>query len=152
MPTSFSTRSVSSPLMVISLLAALLPGVSVAAEPVDNPALFDTRWALQAIDDTPPVSGGHGAVAFLVLQAGSQQLSGSTACNRIQGRYTQRGTQLTLTALASTRMACAEPLMQQEQRLIELLKATDGYRIEGQVMSLLQGETVRLRFRAWPVR
>ena len=71
-------------------------------------------------------------------------------CNKLRGRYTQRGTQLALTALATTRMAC--PQIQQEQRFIELLGAADAYRIEGQVLSLLQGETVRITFKASPVK
>jgi heat shock protein HslJ len=66
----------------------------------------------------------------------------------LRGRYTQRGTQLALTALATTRMAC--PQMQQEQRFIELLGAADAYRIEGQVLSLLQGDKVRITFTATP--
>ena len=52
--------------------------------------------------------------------------------------------------VASTRMAC--PQMQQEQRFIELLGAADAYRIEGQVLSLLQGETVRITFKAISVK
>jgi heat shock protein HslJ len=86
--------------------------------------------------------------AHLVLHAASQRLSGFTGCNTLRGRYTQRGTQLALTALASTRMAC--PQMPQEQRFIELLGAADAYRVEGQVLSLLQGEVVRITFQASP--
>jgi heat shock protein HslJ len=127
------------------LLMGLLPAVSMAAAPADNPPLPDTRWALQALDGSPVLTG-PGAAPHLVLHASTQKLSGFAGCNRLQGRYTQRGTQLALTALASTRMACPPPQMQQEQRFIELLGAADGYRIEGQTMSLLQGETVRLTF------
>jgi heat shock protein HslJ len=127
------------------LMIGLLPAVSMAAAPADNPPLPDTHWTLQTLDGAP-VFANKGSVPHLVLHASTQKLSGSAGCNRLQGRYTQRGTQLALTALASTRMACAPLLMQQEQRFIELLGLAGAYRIEGQTMSLLQGETVRLTF------
>jgi len=83
-----------------------------------------------------------------VLHAGTQHITGFAGCNHLRGRYTQRGTQLALSALASTRKACAQPQMRQEQRFIELLGAADAYRIEGRTLSLLQGDTVRLSFTA----
>lgn len=135
----------SSLLRSVPICCLLLPVMSLAAAPADNPPLPDTHWALQALEGAP-VLAGPGAAPHLVLHARTQKLSGFAGCNRLQGRFTQRGTQLALTALASTRMACPPPQMQQEQRFIELLGAADGYRIEGQTMSLLQGETVRLTF------
>lgn len=135
-----------------SLLLGLWPLAVLAAPPADNPLLVDTRWHLQALDGTPVAAGQGGEPLSLQLQSGSQKLSGFAGCNRLQGRYTQRGTQLALTALGTTRMACPQPVQQQEQRFIELLGAVDGYRIEGRVMSLLQGETVRLSFKAVPAR
>lgn len=115
-----------------------------------NLTLRDTRWVLQTLDGTPAAPAHKGAEVYLVLNAGSQHLSGYAGCNRFRGRYTQRGTQLALKTISSTRMAC--PLMAQEQRLIEGLGAADGYRIEGQVLSLLQGEVVRVTFSAAGVK
>ncbi|HET7792258.1 MAG TPA: META domain-containing protein [Rhizobacter sp.] len=131
-----------------SLLVGLLPALALAAAPpADNPNLLGTRWSLLAIDGAP-VTAVQAADPHLQLHPGTQKLSAFGGCNRLQGRYTQHGIQLALTALASTRMACAPAVMQQEQRVIELLGTVDGYRIEGQVLSLLQGDAVRLSFKA----
>jgi len=114
--------------------------------PTGNTPLRDTHWVLQTVEGQPLAGDPAQPAPHLVLHAASQRLSGFAGCNTLRGRYTQRGTQLALTALASTRKAC--PQMQQEQRFIQLLGAADAYRIEGQVLSLLQGETVRGTFKA----
>ncbi|MBC7994086.1 MAG: META domain-containing protein [Rhizobacter sp.] len=133
----------------LCLASALSPAVLAAtpAAPSGNSPLRDTRWTLQTLDGTVAASTGP-QTTHLVLHSASQRLSGFAGCNTLRGRHTQRGTQLALTALASTRMAC--PQMQQEQRFIELLGVANAYRIEGQVLSLLQGETVRITFKAIP--
>jgi len=143
----FSRRS------AMCLIAALWPVVASAAPPASaasagNLRLRDTRWVLQSLNGAPVARLEQGAATHLVLHAASQHLSGFAGCNGLRGRYTQRGTQLALSALASTRKVCSPPLMQQEQRFIELLGSADAYRIEGQTLSLLQGEVVRLSFKA----
>lgn len=131
-------------LLAICLIGFTLPALAAPAGASDNARLRDTRWAVQTLDGTPVLPAAAGPNLHLVLHARSQQLSGFAGCNRLRGRYTQRGTQLALKALSSTRMAC--PQMQQEQRFLELLAAADAYRIEGQVLSLLQGDVVRVTF------
>ena len=135
-------------LLALCLACAISPAVLAAAPaaPTGNTALRDTHWVLQTLEDQPLTSEPGQPAVHLVLHAASQRLSGFAGCNTLRGRYTQRGTQLALTALASTRKTC--PQMQQEQRFIELLGAADAYRIEGQVLSLLQGTTVRATFKA----
>lgn len=117
------------------------------AEP--NARLRDTRWSLQSLEGQAVVAGADARTQpYLVLRGKSQHLEGSAGCNRVKGRYTQRGTELALKALATTRMACAPELMQQEQRLLDTLAGTDSYRIEGRVLSLLKGDVVKVTFSA----
>ncbi len=133
--------------LTLCLAGVLSPAAlaATAAAPTGNSPLRDTRWTLQTLDGAVAASTGP-QPTHLVLHSASQRLSGFAGCNTLRGRHTQRGTQLALTALASTRKAC--PQMQQEQRFIELLGVANAYRIEGQVLSLLQGETVRITFQA----
>lgn len=140
---------------LVICLASVLSPAALAASPsaaTGNTALRDTHWVLQTLEGQPLASTPAQPAAHLVLHAASQRLSGFAGCNTLRGRYTQRGTQLALTALASTRKACPPPQMQQEQRFIALLAAADAYRIEGQVLSLLQGETVRVTLKATNVK
>jgi heat shock protein HslJ len=55
-------------------------------------------------------------------------LSGSGSCNRYAGSYALSGEGLSISGVAATRMACAEPTMNQEQRFFAALSAV--YRFE----------------------
>ncbi len=57
------------------------------------------------------------------------QLSGSAGCNQIQGRYQAEADVWRLSGLAATRMACPEPLMQQESAVSRHLQAAAHYRL-----------------------
>lgn len=144
------SESFPSRLRALLLGTLLVPLLSTAAPPAPtstNAPLRQTHWVAQALDGVP-VAHAAGPQMHLVLNARSQRLDGFAGCNRLRGRYTQRGTQLALSALGTTRMACPEQQMRQEQRFIQLLGAADAYRIEGRTLSLLQGETVRVTFQA----
>jgi heat shock protein HslJ len=137
-------------LICFALVAALAPTMAApaASAPTENVRLRDTRWQLQTLEGMPVAPAEGGKPPQLVLQARSQHLSAYAGCNQIRGRYTQRGTQLALKALASTRMACGAETLQLEQRLLQAMAATDGYRVEGRRLSLLQGEVVKATFDA----
>jgi len=142
-----------SSLLSLALVAVLTAAVAAetppaASAPADNLRLPDTRWLLKTLEGGPVAAAENGKPLLLVLQARSQHLSAYAGCNPIRGRYTQRGTQLALKTLASTRMACAPEAMSQEQRFLRALAAIDGYRIEGRTLSLLQGEVVKATFSA----
>jgi heat shock protein HslJ len=129
--------------LLLAGAAALAAPAAPSAKPDANAKLRDTRWMLAVIDGAAVLEPQMPAKS----QA-SQHLSGSTGCNQVNGRFTQRGTQLAIKALSTTKRACAEPLMVQEQKLVAALMATDAYRIEGSRLSLMQNETVRVVFEA----
>lgn len=60
------------------------------------------------------------------------QVSGFTGCNRFFGSYRLEGARLAISSLAQTKMACPEAVMDQEERLLALLRGasraelTDG--------------------------
>lgn len=113
-----------------------------------NATLAGTRWTLQTLGGETQAQVAGGTPVQLTLDAASQHLSGHTGCNRLMGRFVQRGTLLTLSPLGTTRAACAEPAMKQEQAVLKMLREVDGYRVENRTLSLLQGETVRATWNA----
>lgn len=138
------------PLRPLLLSFAWSIAMPVLAAPASAPAnvnlkLRDTPWTLETLADTPAPEGQR---VHLVLASTSQHLSGNAGCNRLSGRYTQRGTALALKPVATTRMACAPAQMQLEERFLQTIAATDSYRIEGRTLSLLQGDVVKATFRA----
>jgi heat shock protein HslJ len=113
-----------------------------------NATLVGTRWTLQTLGGATQAQVAGSTPVQLKLDAATQHLSGHTGCNRLMGRFVQRGTLLTLSPLGTTRMACAEPAMQQEQAVLKMLGEIDGYRVENRTLSLLQGEVVRATWSA----
>ena len=70
----------------------------------------------------------------------NSQVSGSAGCNTYQGTYRStravgRNT-IQIGPLATTRMMCDEPLMEQEQLYLAALEAATGYTIEGFALSI----------------
>jgi heat shock protein HslJ len=126
--------------LLCSLVAA-----AAAADPLPdlNATLAGTRWTLQTLGGEAQAQVAGGTPVQLKLDAASQHLSGHTGCNRLMGRFVQRGTLLTLSPLGTTRAGCAEPAMKQEQAVLKMLREIDGYRVENRTLSLLQGEVVR---------
>lgn len=74
-------------------------------------------WQVEDIDHA-----GVADFARLTLRFGADgRLSGQAGCNHFQTRYTRSGLALTTTAIATTRKACPEALMKQEQRMLDVL-------------------------------
>jgi heat shock protein HslJ len=126
----------------------LLSTAAWAAPPSPNAELRNTRWALQTLDGEAHANAGRSGDVHVVLNGKTQQLAGFAGCNRVKGRFVQRGTELALSPVASTRMACPDATLQREARFMQALSSIDAFRIEGDVLSLLQGETVRATLRA----
>ncbi len=70
----------------------------------------------------------------------SDQFSGSSGCNRFASTYNLSGEGMRIGRMATTRMACAPALMQQEARFIKLLETVDQFEIPKQGELLLHGE------------
>lgn len=73
--------------------------------------------------------------------------AGSAGCNRYFGRFhTPGGDSLALGQGGSTRMACPEPAMSQEDRYLQALGDVIRYRMTGDGLVLLDGSGQLLRF------
>ena len=132
-------------------LAACAPGPAAEearpappAPPAAADGLLGQAWQLFEIDGGAPVAGSAPS-----LQFADGRLSGSSGCNRFMGDYTlDRGKGTIRTGqMASTMMACPEPLMQQEDRYLRLLGRVSRYRVEGEVLTLSadDGQAIRAR-------
>ena len=108
-------------------------------------ALERTRWKLDELGRLPVEPSEGGRDPHLVLDPDGRRLSGSGGCNRLLGRYELNGDRLGFGAVATTMMACPEPLMSRECAFIEALEATTAFRIEGETLELLGGEEVVAR-------
>jgi heat shock protein HslJ len=106
---------------------------TAAAEDDVAAALDGTAWVLSDL-------AGHtllpGTPATLRLTQG--RLTGSDGCNRFSGSYEAQADAFRVAGdLAGTRMACAEPVMQQPQALVNALREARRAQIEDGRLALL---------------
>lgn len=106
-------------------LAALLP--------VDaTPMLQATAWRAATIASEPVAEG----VEITLAINAENRVSGRGGCNRYFGTAGIDGDSISLDGLGSTRMACPEPAMGEEQRYFAALERAASWRISGDTLYL----------------
>ncbi|CAA9265897.1 MAG: hypothetical protein AVDCRST_MAG93-2408 [uncultured Chloroflexia bacterium] len=87
------------------------------------------------------------AAPTLRLEGG--RVSGTTGCNSYSGGYQFSSRErVSFTAITTTRMACAQALMDQERRFLSILESTQGYSLYGdRGISLIAADGRAIRFR-----
>lgn len=113
--------------------------------PLVNANLVGTAWTADDYNNgkggfTTPLTGTQLTIQFRA----DGNVSGSSGCNTFTGQYQTSGASLTIGALATTRMACAEPIMDQEQAYLAALAATKRYAIVGKMLTLMDAGGVRM--------
>jgi heat shock protein HslJ len=104
------------------------------------PSLVGPNWQLLAYNN------GRNAVQSVMI--GTQptamfgadgQVSGSGGCNTFAGPYQSTATTLSIGPLISTRMACEQPVMDQETAYLAALERSTTYRFENGRLMLADG-------------
>lgn len=105
--------------------------------PVVEPSLIGAEWSATGVNN------GKGGVASLVADTvitatfgEDGPLFGSGGCNRYRGRFTVDGARITIGPLATTRMACPGPVMEQEAQYLAALGRATTWRIDGDTLEL----------------
>ena len=84
---------------------------------------------------------GRGIIDYsrieLVLEHDGQ-LSGSTGCNLLLGRYRVDGSAMTIDVATTTRKVCPEALMYQERVFLGAIESIDSYRFDPTGVLVLQ--------------
>lgn len=75
-------------------------------------------WQITALGDTSLIEPDQLSLNFTT----PGRVAGGTGCNRLVGSYTLTGEGLRFSAMGSTMMACPEPLMEQERRILDALE------------------------------
>ena len=115
----------------IVLMMSLLAGCSLpqqAPDTGDTPSLAGSSWLANDIDDT----GVTDKLQFTLNFDADLRVSGISGCNRYTGQATVSGQDLTLGPLASTRMACPEATMNQEDRFLAVLNQAAGWSLDAE--------------------
>ena len=84
------------------------------------------EWRIEDIGGQGVIDGSRATLAF----GSDGRLSGDASCNRLIASYTVEGGKITISPAGLTMMACPPALMDQERKLVDLLRAVDAYRID----------------------
>jgi heat shock protein HslJ len=128
------------------VLGLVLGGCSLVEEQTDVQAekLYGHTWIAEEVEGDPVP---FGIKSSLVVDADGK-VTGNGGCNGYFGSVIIDGGAMSFGNLGATRMACPEPAMSQEERLLRALDSTRGYRLQGGNLVLLDGAGAALvRFR-----
>jgi heat shock protein HslJ len=116
------------------LLCVALFALALAGCGGDSNADPTGTWQLTDLEGTPPLEGTE-----IDLTIDGEQVSGSSGCNTYTGSVSVDPAAGTMTPgpnLASTMMACEEPIMDQEQRYLDALMRVASYEIVDGTLTL----------------
>lgn len=105
--------------------AGEVPAAPKAASPVG-------RWLAEDIKGGGVIDRAR---TFLEIDAGGR-VSGSGGCNRLSARALISGPSITFAMVATTRMACAPAVMDQEQRFLAALSEVRAWRVDAATQKL----------------
>ncbi len=98
-------------------------------------------WTLESFAAAEWAEAPLPGIAFSLEIVKGGRVAGSSGCNRFTGRYEAGRTgSLSFGTLASTRMACPEPVMGQERRYLSALDHTTGFGLAGGKLRLTDEE------------
>lgn len=111
--------------------------------PTGGQLLVGAEWTVTDIAGTPRLPNSKVTIRFA-----DGRVAGAASCNRFMGGYevAADGVTIRMSQMASTMMACPDPLMNQEQRFLDTLGAVTRYGIgpDGAlVLSTPDGRTIR---------
>ncbi|MBN2113629.1 MAG: META domain-containing protein [Acidimicrobiia bacterium] len=114
----------------------------------DRP-LAGTVWHLTTLVDGEVASSIiAGTTPTLLVDDTAARISGSTGCNNYFGPASFAEEQVTVGALASTKMACAPEVMQQEAFVLAVLGGAATWEIEGSALRITAADGRALEFAA----
>lgn len=124
-------------LVSMLLFAAILTGACGGNGDDSEDMLLGTDWELQSfgtVDEEQTVLPG----TTITLRFGEDnQIRGSAGCNSYFGSYEVKGDTLSIPGpLASTEMACSEPIMAQEGQYLQVLQRVSKFSIDGDRLQL----------------
>ena len=117
----------------MAIMAGLVVLAACASGGSSGGEITGKIWVLDSLNGSPPEQGTGITAEFTT----DGKVSGLAGCNRYSGQYTVSGSSIQFTApMASTRMACPEPVMAQENAYFQALAAAKTYAVKGDQLTL----------------
>jgi heat shock protein HslJ len=115
------------PVLWIMILLGL-----TACSSVGEGSLAGKVWVLESLNNASPVENTTITAEFTP----DGKVSGSGGCNSYSGGYRASANSIQFEPVASTMMACDQPIMDQEQAYFQALNAAKRFSIQGDQLTL----------------
>jgi heat shock protein HslJ/uncharacterized membrane protein len=138
----------------VLVLAMLLLSACRSAPPPPGAAathpLIGTSWLAEDLDERGVVARVQSTLTF----DSAERVSGRAGCNGYFGRVGLEVSNIAISKVGSTKMACPPAVMDQERRFLEALQAASSWDRDGDILLIFDGERrQRLRLsRLYPAR
>ena len=124
-------------------------GYGLRFESEAPPRLEGVRWEVTGFNNGRHAVVGPKAGTRLTLEFQDGQVSGNSGCNRFHGSFTVEGNSLTIGPLATTRMACDNESMIQEQLFLAALGSATTWDIVRGMLDIHRADGERA---LWAIR
>ena len=127
-----SEQSAPAPYSLVKDASAKVPAISDV-----ETSLTNTYWKLIELNGQPVVMmSSQRKEAYLQLRKENKVVRGFAGCNNFSGTYETTNSQISLTALMTTRKACVD-IMSTEVQFLSLLEQATSFKITGESLILL---------------
>jgi heat shock protein HslJ len=114
------------------LALALVVALVLTACGGESTSLTGDEWILTTLEGAPLIAEAPITAAF--TEEG--QVAGTAGCNTYSGSYEVDGDSLSFGVMATTLMACPQPIMDQERSYLAALERTESYALADGVLML----------------
>ena len=121
--------------------------VGVATQNGGDTSLGSHAWKLASFEGHSLAGVPNDRLPYLQFDMETHALSGYSGCNRIVGSFTVQGSQLHLSPLGMTMMACTETALPEHTFMADI-QTIDSYAIENGKLKLLHDGTLVATFTA----
>jgi putative lipoprotein len=129
------------------------PSPASSANAAPKAALRNTYWKLVELGGTAhSMLPGQRREVRITLSSSGLRLFGFSGCNALEGRHEVEADTVRFTLAPGTPVRCTPALDQLEARLLDALRGTERYRIEGEGLTLLGGGQILARFQSVHLR
>lgn len=118
-----------------------------AASEDPGKALEGGPWLLQEVNSAIVQLPAGERQPYLLFQRLDGRVTGYSGCNEFFGSYDLKGDMLTFGPLGMTRKFCADAAGEVEQAFLGVLSKTRGWRVDRQMLLLIEGDHILARLR-----
>ncbi|MEE9451709.1 MAG: META domain-containing protein [Gammaproteobacteria bacterium] len=135
-------------LLLILLMVGCSKSTADGTEGKGIATLQDTYWKLVRLYNKPVKASGNQREIHLILEKDDLRARGYGGCNAFFGSYQVEEEIITFTGMGSTRRACPDKVMQQEQLLLQALEKSQRFQFRKKTLELWDNGTKVAQFKA----